>query len=86
MKAFTDRQGRSWVASIREELGADYKGRYYLVFSSGEGPNGESYPLEDIRWNAERAARRSIQAMSVVELRRRLRSALGRGGAVAAGL
>jgi len=35
--------------------------------------------LRDIRWNSERSARRTLDTMSVVELRRRLRSAEGRG-------
>jgi hypothetical protein len=35
--------------------------------------------LEDVRWNSEEAARRTLLSMSPVELRRRLRNAKGRG-------
>ena len=44
--------------------------------------------LDDVRWNSERSAARTLETMSVVELRRRLRSARGRapgGVAVDAG-
>lgn len=77
MKEFTDPAGRSWVASAVEEDGTDYKGRHHLVLTPAEG--GEPLSLLDVRWNSERTARRSIETMSVVELRRRLRSAAGRG-------
>jgi hypothetical protein len=80
LRNFTDAAGRSWQASIREEAGTDYKGRFYLVLSPGDR-SAEELPLEDVRWNSERTARRSIETMSEVELRRRLRSALGRAGA-----
>ena len=79
MREFTDTDGRAWIASATEEEGTDYKGRHYLVLTPDEG--GESHVLTDVRWNSERTARRSIETMSVVELRRRLRSASGRGAA-----
>lgn len=59
----------------------DYKGRFYLVFrpeEEGEAGGPEQLPLRDVRWNTERTARRTLETMSVVELRRRLRSAIGR--------
>jgi hypothetical protein len=80
LRDFTDAEGRAWRASVREEPGADYKGRLYLVLSPLDGGEDASFRLEDIRWNSERSARRSLETMSEVELRRRLRSALGRGG------
>lgn len=79
MREFTDPAGRSWQAFAREEPGTDYKGRYYFVFKPAD--SDREYPVEDVRWNSERTAERSIQTMSVVELRRRLRAALGRGEA-----
>jgi len=79
LRDFTDAAGRSWQASIREEAGSDYKGRFYLVLAPRDG--SDALPLEDVRWNSERTARRTLETMSEVELRRRLRSALGRAGA-----
>jgi hypothetical protein len=76
MKEFSDTEGLAWVASVEEDVGPDYKGRYYLVLTPGEG--GAPVTLGDVRWNSPRTARKSIEAMSVVELRRRLRSASGR--------
>jgi hypothetical protein len=81
LRDFTDAAGRSWRASIREEAGTDYKGRFYLVLARRDGGGEDALPLEDVRWNSERTARRTIETMSEVELRRRLRSALGRAGA-----
>lgn len=76
MRQFEDRNGRRWDASVREEKGTDYKGRFYLVMRPGDGE--EEVALIDIRWNSERAARRTLETMSDVELRRRLRQATGR--------
>lgn len=80
MRDFTDAEGRVWHASVREEPGTDYKGRLFLVLSPRDGGDEAVVKLEDIRWNSERTARRSIETMSEVELKRRLRSALGRSG------
>lgn len=76
MREFTDTDGRVWVASAAEEHGTDYKGRYYLVMATQDG--SETVALQDVRWNSERSARRTVDTMSLVELRRRLRSAVGR--------
>ena len=76
MREFEDRNGAVWTASVREEKSTDYKGRFYFVMRPREGD--EEVALHDIRWNSERAARRTLETMSVVELRRRLRQATGR--------
>ena len=76
MKEFSDTEGLAWVASVEEDMGTDYKGRFYLVLTPAEG--SAPVALGDVRWNSPRTARRSIETMSVVELRRRLRSAAGR--------
>jgi len=76
MKEFTDTDGRRWIATAEEDQGPDYKGRHHMVLTPAEG--GAAIALEDVRWNSERTARRSIETMSVVELRRRLRAADGR--------
>lgn len=78
MRDFTDAGGGVWTASVGEEEGADYKGRLYLVLTPKNGGDGDPVTLQDIRWNSERTARRTLDTMSEVELRRRLRSALGR--------
>jgi hypothetical protein len=44
-----------------------------------EGEGDIQVELTDVRWNSERSARRTIKSMSLVELRRRLGSAIGRG-------
>lgn len=76
MREFEDQQGRAWVATVAEKRGADYKGRYHLVMRPDDG--GDAVDLTDVRWNSERTAARTLSTMSVVELRRRLRSARGR--------
>ncbi len=76
MREFEDRNGDRWTASVREEKGADYKGRFYLVMRR-EGGDDE-VALLDIRWNSAGSARRTLETMSEVELRRRLRQATGR--------
>lgn len=78
MREFTDSEGRTWQAFQREEPGTDYKGRFHMVLRSSADP-AQEYPLEDIRWNTERTGLRTLKTMSEVELRRRLRSAVGRG-------
>jgi hypothetical protein len=78
MREFTDREGTTWIATIRSTSGPDYKGRHYFVLRP-EGAEGEEVELTDVRWNSERTARRTLETMSVAELRRRLRSARGRG-------
>jgi len=76
MRKFEDAEGRAWTAAVRERQGPDYKGRYYFWLEPADG--GEAVALLDVRWNSERTARRTLATMSEVELRRRLRSALGR--------
>ena len=75
MRDFSDAKDQTWTASVREAAGGDYKGRFYLVLTND---TGEERSLVDVRWNSERTARRTLMTMSVVELRKRLRSAVGR--------
>ena len=78
MRRFHDHEGHAWVASVAQEQGGDYKGRFYFVVD-GEGEHeGRRVSLTDVRWNSFRTAERTLSTMSEVELRRRLRSALGR--------
>lgn len=80
MREFTDASGRGWIASFRAEEGPDYKGRVFMVIEPADASLAEPLELGEIRWNSERTARRTLQTMSPFELRRRLRSALGRRG------
>ena len=74
MRQFEDEAGRGWIADVTKTSGVDYKGRFHLVMRAGE----DEVSLDDVRWNSERSAVRTLETMSVVELRRRLRSARGR--------
>ena len=76
MREFRDQSGKVWTAAVQERTGPDYKGRYFFWFEPRAG--GEGVALSDVRWNSEPTARRTLGTMSEVELRRRLRSALGR--------
>lgn len=80
MRSFQDHEGRRWVADVASRGGMDFKGRYCWVMRPEEGGEEEAVSLHDIRWNSERTARRTLETMSEVELRRRLRSARGRTG------
>lgn len=76
MRDFEDADGTRWTATVARRDDQNYKGAFHLVMTPGDG--GDPVALEDIRWNSERTARRTLETMSVVELRRRLRSARGR--------
>ncbi len=75
MREFEDQDGEGWTARVAEREGPNYKGRFHLVMTSAQG---EAVELEDIQWNSERTAQRTLDTMSLVELRRRLSSARGR--------
>ncbi|HEX9886208.1 MAG TPA: hypothetical protein VGA70_06955 [Longimicrobiales bacterium] len=77
MRTFEDENGLGWTAAVLERTGPDYKGRFYLHLTPEDG-EGEAVPLLDVRWNSERTAARTLETMSPVELRRRLRQARGR--------
>jgi len=79
VRQFVDDRGDPWVASVAEEGGGDYKGRFYLMLEGEERDRGRpAVVLTDVRWNSLKTAQRTLNTMSGVELRRRLRSALGR--------
>lgn len=84
MRRFRDHDGRAWVATVACEDGGDYKGRFYFVVDGEEDNEGRRVSLTDVRWNSSRTAERTLATMSEVELRRRLRSALGRATRAAA--
>jgi len=79
MRAFTDDTGRGWEASVAERPGHDYKGRFFLRMVPERDEQGaREVTLKDIRWNSLQTARRTLDTMSDLELRRRLKQALGR--------
>ncbi len=78
MREFEDENGATWVADIGTRPGMDFKGRYYFVARPGDGDRDQEVALDDVRWNSEKTARRTLRTMSGVELRRRLRAAIGR--------
>ena len=78
MRTFQDESGRTWIATVRERPGHDYKGRYSFVFALEGQEGGEPIELADVRWNSLKTAQRTLATTSGVELRRRLRSARGR--------
>ncbi len=82
MRNFEDPNGTTWTACVAETPGTDYKGRCHLAMRRADGA-GPQLELTDVRWNSVGTARRTLDTMSVVELRRRLRSALGRASAPA---
>ncbi len=76
MREFQDEQGQAWTASVAKREGPNYKGAFHFVMTPEAG--GDAVELSDVRWNTERTAQRTLDTMSLVELRRRLRSARGR--------
>jgi hypothetical protein len=77
MREFHDTHGNRWMARVEGREGADYQGRYHLVMEPLDEP-GDPVSLDDVRWNSVEYARYTLESSSEVELRRRLRSALGR--------
>lgn len=71
------------MATVRSGASLDYKGRHHLYFHP-EGMDDEGVELLDVKWNSRDTAERTLATMSGVELRRRLRAALGRGRHVSA--
>jgi hypothetical protein len=79
MRDFVDEGGTRWVASATERVGDDYKGRFCFILVPENGSETDAVTLTDICWNSRETAERTLQTMGGSELRRRLRSALGRG-------
>lgn len=78
MREFQDEKGDTWIASIQERVGDDYKGRYCLRFSEAGAAESGALTVEDVRWNSPQTAERTLATMAVVELRRRLEIARAR--------
>jgi hypothetical protein len=71
MRNFNAEDGSAWVATAREEATPRHHGRWYLVFHV-EGDEATTWPMPEVRWQTFQSADRTLAAMSVFELRRRL--------------
>ncbi len=78
MRKFVDDKGRTWTASVARSESGDYKGRCHLALEEASSAGKRRVELADVRWNSLRTGERTVETMSDVELRRRLRAALGR--------
>jgi hypothetical protein len=79
MRELEDQSGRVWVVDVKARPGMDFKGRYVFAARPAGSPSDNEVCLDDVRWNSEKTANRTLQTMSVAELRRRLGWAAGRG-------
>ncbi len=79
MRDFTDDQGGLWTATAIEEDTPRHHGRWVLFFhpTGGETPR---LPAPEVRWQSRPEAERTLAAMSIFELRRKLAGVKGRGG------
>ena len=80
MRSFVDAQGRTWVASAREENTPRHHGRWYLVFHPADD-DAHVLPIPEVRWQTRATAERTLATMSDFELLRRLHGVLGRTAA-----
>jgi hypothetical protein len=72
VREFVDEQGERWIVGVGERPGINYKGR--IRFEARlQGEHGRVVELNDVRWNSEKNARRTLETMSEVELARRVR-------------
>ncbi|MFW6080083.1 MAG: hypothetical protein ACODAE_10705 [Gemmatimonadota bacterium] len=79
MRIFDDESGRSWAAAADEESTPRHHGRWFLVFHPADSPEDE-LAMPEVRWQSRETAERTLETMSVVELRRRLRTVRHRAG------
>jgi hypothetical protein len=78
MREFVDSEGVAWSVGVTARPGQDYKGRYVFAAAPAAGRGEGEVVLEDVRWNSEKSARRTLATMSPVELERRIAWARGR--------
>jgi len=83
MREVEDETGRVWVVGVRARPGLDFKGRYAFWVRASEGGDQTGVVLDDVRWNSEKTARRTLETISTVELLRRIHWARGRAGSSA---
>jgi len=84
MRSFQDAAGREWLADAMEEDTPRHHGRWYLVFRPATG-DGPVLSMPEVRWQTRETAARTINTMSLAELRRRLAAVRARAGLAVAG-
>lgn len=77
MKIFQDETGQSWVATAARENTDRHHGVWYLIFHPAGHP-ADRLEVDEVRWQTEATAARTLRTMSDFELVRRLRSAIAR--------
>ncbi len=78
MRSFTDKSGRDWKVTAREEDTPRHHGRWHLLFHPADTAVGQELHLPEVQWQTRETAQRTILSMSEVELRRRLEVAQAR--------
>jgi|GEM_PF-480625 len=76
MRNFTDEQGATWIADVREEATPRHHGRWYLLFRNAQ--DGSEIEMPEVRWQTRATGERTIRTMADFELRRRLHIVRGR--------
>jgi hypothetical protein len=71
MRTFQAENGERWVAGAREEDTPRHHGRWYLILHP-EGDESAVLALPEVRWQTRASAERTLETMSLFELRRRL--------------
>ncbi len=79
MRDFTDEQGARWTATAEQEDTPRHHGRWYLVFQPA-GSGAPRLPAPEVRWQTCASGERTLDAMSLFELRRRLSGLERRAG------
>ncbi len=79
MRDFTDEQGGVWTATAMEEDTPRHHGRWVLFFHpvNAETPR---LPAPEVRWQSPEEAQRTLDTMSLFELRRKLNGVQRRAG------
>lgn len=77
MKTFQDETGENWVAAAARENTDRHHGVWYMIFHP-EGNAAHRLEVDEVRWQTEATALRTLRTMSDFELRRRLQSAVAR--------
>jgi hypothetical protein len=74
MREFPDATGLLWVATPREEQTPRHHTRWYLVFHP-QADAQSALAVPEVRWQTRETGERTLDSMSLFELRRRLDSA-----------
>ncbi len=71
MRTFQSEDGERWVAGAREEHTPRHHGRWYMILHP-ERDEASVLTLPEVRWQTRASAERTLETMSLFELRRRL--------------